>query len=315
MRLLTAYYPLATAEHSPEEVVAVEVEHYIEVARVKLNRKPRGTGRPQAVSEMEITQLRDDVRFYLSEAFKGTRVVGSQWRGGTRSDALFALWDSDSAEVKGWRERLRDAHESHHYCPMCGLYRNPSAGEGRLAVDHYLPRSDWPELSIVATNLLPVCDTCNSRLKVADAPEDGGVRVYLHPYFDLFIEGLTLFAEVSFDEGILEMKFRLCNLPADAEQAKICNSHFSGLNLDARYKLKVLTEVVPSLRKLIAVKVKKGRIDTPQRCREELEDHRDAALEGFGPLHWKTAAFEAMANSMEFAVWLFEQAKLTGDDY
>lgn len=62
------------------------------------------------------------------------------------------------------------------YCPMCG-------NAGRDALDHYLPKADYPEFSFFKFNLVPTCTACNSRRgKYANKP--GTVLGLLHPYFD-----------------------------------------------------------------------------------------------------------------------------------
>lgn len=62
-----------------------------------------------------------------------------------------------------------------HYCPIC-LARTVEA------LDHYLPREVYPELSITPGNLVPICSDCNTAklAKVATGPTDQ----FLHPYFD-----------------------------------------------------------------------------------------------------------------------------------
>ncbi len=53
-------------------------------------------------------------------------------------------------------------------CRCCGT--NNILGQfhsKRSALDHYLPRKYYPFISINCNNLIPICDTCNSRYKLA----------------------------------------------------------------------------------------------------------------------------------------------------
>lgn len=49
-------------------------------------------------------------------------------------------------------------------------------------IEHFLPRSKFPELSVNPYNLLPVCISCNQRLKSDNNPIEWWKEVF-HPYF------------------------------------------------------------------------------------------------------------------------------------
>lgn len=60
-------------------------------------------------------------------------------------------------------------------CPLCS-HREATT------LDHYLPKSKYPRLSIVPINLIPSCKDCNTG-KLADYPM-GPNDETLHPYYD-----------------------------------------------------------------------------------------------------------------------------------
>jgi hypothetical protein len=60
-------------------------------------------------------------------------------------------------------------------CPLCS-HREATT------LDHYLPKSKYPRLSIVPINLIPSCKDCNTG-KLADFPV-GPNDETLHPYYD-----------------------------------------------------------------------------------------------------------------------------------
>ncbi len=62
-------------------------------------------------------------------------------------------------------------------CPMCG-----SASTGSL--DHYLPKDDYPEFSVLPCNLVPACALCNSGAKGTTFRGSASPERFLHPYFD-----------------------------------------------------------------------------------------------------------------------------------
>ncbi len=64
-----------------------------------------------------------------------------------------------------------EGHQEALICPFCGLSAlKPSKGEYRDAYDHYLPKSLFPFTSMNFKNLVPTCQTCNSRSEKGDKP-------------------------------------------------------------------------------------------------------------------------------------------------
>lgn len=71
-------------------------------------------------------------------------------------------------------DRIRNAAPNNR-CPLCGV--------GSVAhCDHHLPKSRYPDLSILPINLVPACHFCNDK-KRAKYPTTAGNQTF-HPYFD-----------------------------------------------------------------------------------------------------------------------------------
>lgn len=66
-------------------------------------------------------------------------------------------------------------------CPACGEDGTPNT------LDHYLPKQSYPEFSITACNLFPMCDICQGEKGTATVNETNE-RLFLHPYFDKFTD-------------------------------------------------------------------------------------------------------------------------------
>lgn len=62
-------------------------------------------------------------------------------------------------------------------CAMCGSHHNGT-------LDHYLPKEDWPEFSILLANLVPACSLCNSGSKGRTVKGTTAAERFLHPYYD-----------------------------------------------------------------------------------------------------------------------------------
>lgn len=66
-------------------------------------------------------------------------------------------------------------------CPACGEDGTPNT------LDHYLPKQLYPEFSITACNLFPMCDICQGEKGTATVNATNE-RLFLHPYFDQFTD-------------------------------------------------------------------------------------------------------------------------------
>ena len=69
---------------------------------------------------------------------------------------------------------MRELKE-HRVCPMCGSFH-------RGTLDHLLPQSQYPHLTIFSMNLVPACKCNSKRQNVIKGP--GPSERILHPYFD-----------------------------------------------------------------------------------------------------------------------------------
>ncbi len=79
-------------------------------------------------------------------------------------------------------------------CPVCGI--------GNVSqLDHYLPKSDYPLLSVTPANLVPVCSSCNGfEAKGAYSPKSLTECLY-HPYFEDPPNCIWLRAEIDYSIG------------------------------------------------------------------------------------------------------------------
>jgi hypothetical protein len=84
-----------------------------------------------------------------------------------------ALYGSRSSSQ--WIVDIR--HMPLQSCPMCG-----SSVTG--SVDHFLPKEEFPEFSLMAANLVPACSHCNSGAKRQTYKGVSSHERFVHPYFD-----------------------------------------------------------------------------------------------------------------------------------
>ena len=98
--------------------------------------------------------------------------------GSVTKPELTGLYEAHLSKTKGAAravyDRIRNAAPNNR-CPLCGV--------GNVAhCDHHLPKSRYPDLSILPINLVPACHFCNDK-KRAKYPATAGQQTF-HPYFD-----------------------------------------------------------------------------------------------------------------------------------
>jgi 5-methylcytosine-specific restriction endonuclease McrA len=89
----------------------------------------------------------------------------------------YNLYKSDRPFVNAHWEALKKANGNHVLmCPICGL-------EECSEMDHYIPRSSFPEYSSHVSNLIPLCHKCNHD-KSESWLDDSGNRIFFNAFYD-----------------------------------------------------------------------------------------------------------------------------------
>jgi hypothetical protein len=97
---------------------------------------------------------------------------------------LYSSADEDKRQVREIRE-LRNRRPKLLVCPACGEDGTPRT------LDHYLPKSIFPEFSVHLKNLVPMCDICQG-IKGEEYLSGTGEKIYFHSYFDTIPDALFI---------------------------------------------------------------------------------------------------------------------------
>ena len=119
----------------------------------------------------QATQLRARQRDYFSKTRNPNGLPPLAMPDATATSLRERYSAARAADRLGWIKLMRNEHQLNS-CPMCG-------GTGVAALDHVLPKSDYPEFAIFSFNLVPTCDACNRRRS-----SKGAKFHFVHPYFD-----------------------------------------------------------------------------------------------------------------------------------
>lgn len=160
--------------------------------------------------------------------------------------AYYDLYDSKSEGVLSIKDNVWKLYSTTTLCSYCQI-------DTVKDLDHYFPRSVFPEFSISSQNLVPSCSVCNSDYKKvawANTPN----RKYLHPYFDTIPECQFLYCStVISDRGIYTVSFDVkSSINVQGQVFDLLKNHFDELGLRSRYVAKVTSEEVPKIERILS---------------------------------------------------------------
>jgi 5-methylcytosine-specific restriction endonuclease McrA len=170
-------------------------------------------------------------------------------------------------------------------CPYCGF--------GHVStLDHYLPKSKYPQLSVTPLNLIPACTDCNKGKNAGAATN--AEEQSLHPYFDHehFVNEQWLFAELIQSSPVAARFYVSSPDHWDAISKNRVYAHFRDFKLGYRYAVESGTEIANKKDYLSHNWQKMGA----QGVKEYLLD----IAESYHRLHrnsWQTAFFQTLAGS------------------
>ncbi|WP_156769768.1 HNH endonuclease [Nocardia sp. 852002-20019_SCH5090214] len=179
-------------------------------------------------------------------------------------------------------------------CGMCG-----AAQAGTL--DHYLPREMYPELSILAPNLIPACDMCNRKKSTIVGDNDSGR--FAHPYIDDLsdLDGIVV-CEFELVEEMLIPRFSINeHLPDDVR--RVAYFHFDKLDLAGRYGASAAVEILENS----GLYREYYEIGGAQAVSSEASRKVKSLLRKFSAIYWKVALYQGIERSELFCNGGFER--------
>lgn len=174
-------------------------------------------------------------------------------------------------------------------CPYCGI--------GRVStLDHYLPKSKFPRLSVLVANLVPSCRDCNMGGKSTSVASRAGAQP-IHPYYDgdYFNSAQWLFCEVQHTRPAAISFY--ADPPAiwpDFARERT-RSHMLAFDLNARFSVEAAEEL-SHIRQMFIAYYEGASAD--ERGQHLL--NMEGAERQIHPNSWKRALYQALGNSRWF---------------
>lgn len=174
----------------------------------------------------------------------------------------------------------------HNTCPYCTI-------KTATTIDHFLPKSEYPFLSVTPTNLVPSCRDCNTDKKI-NFPTNSDNQTF-HPYFDKIDNEPWIIAELIRTEP-LSLHFKVQKLNTwDDNKYNRSIAHFIGYKINELFSNEGNRELRTRQRQFTALL---------QRNRTELINHLnetyDSCLYSDGLLDWQTIMYKCLINDKWF---------------
>jgi len=177
---------------------------------------------------------------------------------------------------------------AHDVCPLCGLSTEIKT------LDHYLPKSHYPQLSVLPYNLVPACRDCNT--DKGNPIITDPAQQHIHPYYDhaCFHEDMWIRAEVT-HEVPCASEYKVCTPDEWLEvNKKRASNHFEFFNIARRYLVRAAEELGT------LVDQRRGFMKnvSPEVFREQLRSV--AQSQSLPANHWRKVMYTALADDEWF---------------
>ena len=162
---------------------------------------------------------------------------------------LYNLYDSVSINVNNLKKEIKEMTVTNPktkaglICPYCGITRNSLHD-----LDHFMPRSKYPEFSILSNNLIYVCFECNQTFKKNEFLDSSkpAIRKFLNPYYDSLDEEEIMICNITSVGIILNVEY-IANpklISKNKYLYEVTKNHIKSLCLSERYTKNILRDLL-----------------------------------------------------------------------
>jgi 5-methylcytosine-specific restriction endonuclease McrA len=208
--------------------------------------------------------------------------------GAVSRDELENLYSEHMSATGGAARRFYNtlrALSPNRKCPLCGV--------GTVTIlDHHLPKSKYPDLSVCPFNLVPACDFCNNAKK-AKYPETSGQQS-IHPYYDDFTGEQWVFARLN-HAGSPALEYYV-QPPQHWSKVRCerAQRHFDVVKLGDTYTSNANDDMITLREPLISLANAGG----PPAVQAHLSDERDRYAQRINS--WQHAMYQALSQNAWF---------------
>lgn len=208
--------------------------------------------------------------------------------GAVSGDELRGLYSDHMSATRGSARTFYDAIRNaspNQRCPLCGI--------GTVTVlDHHLPKSSYPDLSVCPANLVPACDFCNNA-KRAKYPLTAGEQT-LHPYFDDYTAQQWIYARLD-TTGSPVLVFFVLPPPhwAQVDKDRV-QRHFTVVKLGHAYTSNANDDLIPLRGHLANIAAQKGTVQVQAYLNDEMARYAGR------PNSWQHVMYQTLSRDAGF---------------
>lgn len=200
-----------------------------------------------------------------------------------------------SSSTASFGEIVKQIRTSQHRdlqgtCQYCGIQK-PNT------IDHYLPQADFPEFSVLALNLLPCCNDCNT--KKNNYWLDNGFRGIINFYIDNLPQIQFLFCDITFDttSEIPNISYRL-DIPTtiNPRLRTIITNHFTRLDLCNKYGGYIHDFITDKINSIVSYL----NSNDPNDIKQRIESETTNLSNRYGINNWRTVLTDELSNNSDF---------------
>lgn len=182
---------------------------------------------------------------------------------------------------------------SDYNCPYC------ESSVGLMQIDHFLPKIDYPFLSLDPLNLVPCCSACNQRKSTITFECNNSESIFFNPYVDDFDDGTWLKATIQhgdFPDGLPPIVFSTTDKPDTWSDEKYMRLIFTFKNLKLADCYKNLWVSFMCSKKSMFSKGLKCKRQSKQLIQDCLDESGYYDIKNY----WKTIGLEAALSDDRF---------------
>ncbi|MFM2593535.1 hypothetical protein AAFX19_11580 [Vibrio harveyi] len=232
--------------------------------------------------------LRNQVAHYIEHQGNPTEVTPLNLRDYTNSDeeakarkeSLINLYSPKATQVPfDILDEMRNDHGL-LFCPSCGEDGAPGT------LDHYLPKTVFPELAVCIANLTPMCSTCQGE-KSADYLTAEDSKAFLHPYYDeIFV---TLFHVDIWPPYDKPIAFNVAiKTSVTGELRRLIESHIDGIDFKNRFEKYCISKHLHLLKLVAEEREDEEPMRAEQLIRRFLRQEKKKALNAWGSIYYQS---------------------------
>lgn len=220
------------------------------------------------------------------------------------NDDLLHCYESSTKPLEKILKRIIENQEGYHKttCPYCNIFQIET-------VDHYLPKSVFPEFSFLPNNLVWCCSKCNTTKN--DFYIENGKPIFLNPYFEDLDEYEFLECDIIIDNSQLSYSYCLNKKNIQNHQTgSAIEKQYSKLEVIERYKEKtpeVITNLIGTLHCITSC-WSVSKTDAENWLKQEYNRKK----RDYGANYYETAIYKGILKKQDVEDYIFNLAGVAG---